>query len=303
MLLFGLSLILVGITSYRIAAVIDRHADQRFRSLLASLEILAAAAISNALVLGSFVRDRGVKKQRFRFGSVGGNSSMNASSGARKGIITARTWGSEADLVGDMGIRCNPELSVAETADGYRRAPLCIPTASHAKALTPNPANKDMMFRGRRSDETDDTDLREDIATDVGKAPNPADVVTPRKMSFFDVGGLLDARGETPSPRRPVPTYQSHGSNESVLPPHSDEIGDELAIHHTRQGPNAELLDVGNLLATEPRAPEITPAPRMRSFSRSSPSGARAQEKKPAKVSLRKEQSGNQLQDVGGLLS
>ncbi|RAL66975.1 hypothetical protein DID88_007755 [Monilinia fructigena] len=53
-----------------IPQIIDRHGIQQYRSLLASVEILFATAVANALILGSFVRDRGVKKQKWKFGSL-----------------------------------------------------------------------------------------------------------------------------------------------------------------------------------------------------------------------------------------
>ena len=81
--LFGLSLLLVAITIYRIYAVVMSHANQQIRSLIASLEILAATAVSNALVLGSFVRDKGTKKNKFKFGSVGGESNLDRPATAR----------------------------------------------------------------------------------------------------------------------------------------------------------------------------------------------------------------------------
>ena len=64
--LFALSLILVGITCYRVPSVIQHNGSQQYRTLLASLEILAATAVSNAVVIGSFVRDKGVKKAKYK---------------------------------------------------------------------------------------------------------------------------------------------------------------------------------------------------------------------------------------------
>ncbi|KIH94765.1 pth11-like integral membrane protein [Sporothrix brasiliensis 5110] len=108
-LLFSLSLGVVGITIYRATRVIQEHGNQQLRSLLASVELLFATAAANSLVLGSFVRDRGVKKNKFRAGSV--VDSMERSSVVRSRRPTAnRHWGSDEDLVRDLGLGVQPEL-------------------------------------------------------------------------------------------------------------------------------------------------------------------------------------------------
>ncbi|CAK7218367.1 hypothetical protein SEUCBS140593_003523 [Sporothrix eucalyptigena] len=108
-LLFSLSFGVVGITLYRVTRVIQEHGNQQLRSLLASVELLFATAAANSLVLGSFVRDRGVKKNKFRAGSV--VDSMERSSVIRSRRPTAnRHWGSDEDLVRGLGLGVQPEL-------------------------------------------------------------------------------------------------------------------------------------------------------------------------------------------------
>ncbi|KMU82639.1 hypothetical protein CIHG_00420 [Coccidioides immitis H538.4] len=135
-LLFGLSSVLIAITCYRVPSVISRQGSQQYRSLLASLEILAAAAVSNAIVIGSFVRDRGLKKHKFKAGSLS-ESVEQASS--RRATITHHHWGSDADLVGDLGIRLDPELR-SPSYQKIRPAPVAIPSACLAKrgSIDPN---------------------------------------------------------------------------------------------------------------------------------------------------------------------
>lgn len=297
-LLFALSLILVGITIYRVIGVIDRHSTQQFRSLLASLEILAAAAVSNALVLGSFVRDRGAKKQRFRFGSVGGNSSLDRSSGQRRGTITARNWGSDADLVGDLGMRLEPELSAVE-ASGPRPAPIALPLASQAKNVTPNVMNRDWTFQSRKSGETDETDIKGCIQ-EVQKGPNSSDssVITPRRMSFFDVGGLLENDRTSPLPRYPIPAPISRTSS-SKLASHSET--EEFTVHRNLQGRNALLQDIGGLLASGPPN-MVEPITTMRNFSRPCPSPSLKRETGFSPPVSSQQDSSPSLRDVGGLL-
>ncbi|KAL8926395.1 MAG: hypothetical protein Q9208_002938 [Pyrenodesmia sp. 3 TL-2023] len=204
-LLFSLSLILIAITVYRVVEVINRHSDQQFRTLVASLEILAAAAVSNALVLGSFVRDRGVKKQRYRFNSVGGNSSLDrAGTGIRPRVLTAQVWGSDADLAGELGIRITPDLGEEQASSVKPRpAPLALPPASHAKNLTPHVGQSNWNFPTPRDNTI--TSKASSLNGNTEKpvpSPGEAGVITPRRTSFFDVGGLLEDNEVSPRKRR-----------------------------------------------------------------------------------------------------
>jgi hypothetical protein len=63
--LFSINAILVAITSIRVYSVVRHAGAQQRRTVYASGEILAAAAVSNAVILGSFLRDRGVKRERW----------------------------------------------------------------------------------------------------------------------------------------------------------------------------------------------------------------------------------------------
>ncbi|POS86521.1 hypothetical protein EPUL_003967 [Erysiphe pulchra] len=103
-LLFSLSILPGGVTFFRIPRTIDRHGSQHYRSLLASVEILIATICANALVLGSFVRDRGVKKQKFKITSTAASVEPVES---LKGKFV-RVWGSDEDLVRDLGLGVNP---------------------------------------------------------------------------------------------------------------------------------------------------------------------------------------------------
>lgn len=275
-LLFSLSFILVGITIYRVIGVIDRHSDQQFRSLLASLEILAAAAVSNAVVLGSFIRDRGEKKKRFKFGSIGGTSSLETASQHRARTITQRHWGSDADLVGDLGMRLAPDLE--ERRDSVPRpAPIALPLASQAH-ITPKIMlnNSNWNFPSRPSAETDQTDSKA-AGRDLEKPPSPTEVPmpTPRRMSFFDVGGLLDDSHS--------PAYPHHPPTEVVSPiqiPHmTHEAPSPTPQQQRRRGSHALLQDIGGLLSAQaPTNPTLEPqqlpgmmlrpAPNTRNFSR-----------------------------------
>ena len=147
-LLFSLSLGVVGVTLYRVTRVIQEHGDQQLRSLLASVELLFATAAANSLVLGSFVRDRGVKKKKFRAGSV--VDSMERSSVIRSRRPTAnRHWGSDEDLVRGLGLGVQPALRSAPE-EGISGAP---PRA----AVRPAPIAKTETTAAAGSPNSDDT--------------------------------------------------------------------------------------------------------------------------------------------------
>ncbi|KAL9001152.1 MAG: hypothetical protein Q9169_000335 [Polycauliona sp. 2 TL-2023] len=190
-LLFSLSLLLIAITIYRVVEVMNRHSDQQFRSLLASLEILAAAAVSNALALGSFVRDRGVKKQRYRYGSAEGHRSLDqAVADVRPRALTAHTWGSEADLAGELGMRMAPELEQQQILP--RPAPLALPPAPHRYETSPSLVQPGYEVIGsKKRDITHDPTSRREVEKPPLTPPEIKNV-TSRRTSFFDVGGLLD---------------------------------------------------------------------------------------------------------------
>lgn len=87
-LLFFFGFVTVGITVYRIPNIIQSHGDQVYRSMWASIELFAATIVANLVALGSFLRDSGAKKQKFRhdYGSSGNTSSH------RQGPILTGEW-------------------------------------------------------------------------------------------------------------------------------------------------------------------------------------------------------------------
>ena len=297
--LFGLSLVLVGITLYRVVAVIDRHSEQQFRSLLASLEILAAATVSNALVLGSFLRDRGAKKPRFRIGSVAGNSSLDRAAGNRRETITVRHWGSDADLVGDVGMRLQEGLSADERSHP-RPAPMAIPLASQALNLTPSVGNRDWASQEQSSVDTDEIEtisghkgVEKASSTTKKKAPS-------RHRSFFDVGGLLDDTDTISPPLYPTSTRQSHASSANFLQRTETE---EFTLHRNRQGKHALLQDIGGLLTSEPAATPDRQQPEHSATGPSRSSASARHEKTVLGPKDGEEEKPPSLQDAGGLLT
>lgn len=92
---FGLSVFCIAFAGYRVPAVIKDHGSQQYRSLLASFEILTATVVSNAIVINSFARGKGAKRRKF--------SGETGLEGGEGGMVRMSYWGSDDDLVRDVG--------------------------------------------------------------------------------------------------------------------------------------------------------------------------------------------------------
>jgi hypothetical protein len=287
-LLFAGSLLPAGTTLFRIPNIIDKDGRQQYRSLMASVEVLFATAVANALVLGSFVRDRGVKKQRWKFGSVAGDSIERTTS--RRGTAVTH-WGSDEDLVRDLGLGVDPSLRETPKSNP-RPAPMAvagnIPVKVNRMGMTDS-----WQFPGERSDTSDEIDLM--------KIPEegPHDILTPRRVSFFDVGGLL----EEDRPRRISSTRTTDTDGESSMQgaqsnwSQSQEHG--LSPAPPRRGSSALLQDIGGLLG--PSRPQRNRPDRgyeLQTILQERPS----HETSPPSH-LSRQQTTHSLQDVGGLLT
>lgn len=290
-ILFALSLILVGITSYRVPSVIHHNGSQQYRTLLASLEILAATAVSNAVVIGSFVRDKGVKKAKYKKaqGSASVSESLDHTT-VRRATITHHQWGSDSDLAGDLGIRLDSDLCSSEN-QGPRPAPVAGPYQPYATA--PPGLNPDWTFNhpsavtdDDRTSTTGSLDIKvsphEYIETNKSRrgpapAPDPPPPhSSPGKVSFFDVGGLLDPFPPTSTLHIPDTSQsQTHPPavprNISPSPPPRHRSSTRTRIIHP--GSRAFLQDVGGLLSAPPilANPRPSLSPNGSSTSTSSP--------------------------------
>ncbi|KAL4806566.1 hypothetical protein BDV18DRAFT_159738 [Aspergillus unguis] len=307
--LFALSLILIGITSYRVPSVIQHKGSQQYRSLLASLEILAATAVSNAVVISSFVRDKGVKKVKYKntLAPASVNESIDRAS-TRRATITHHHWGSDSDLARDMGIRLDPDLISRDTIDP-RPAPIAT------GGLDPN------WSFSRQSTQFDDDESSTGNSLDIKVSPRDylrpyqtthgASDDLPDQVPIFDVGGLLT---------QPTPPATSHPNRTLSLAPTDS---------NTNVSSDLTLSDVGGLLSTPGDiSPLTTPIqhhlhsltpPRAGGLRRSSTQSRRRSsvhfsESPDSPVSSSQTQSAVsatifenadefELQDVGGLLS
>jgi hypothetical protein len=280
-LLFSTSLLPAGTTLYRIPTIIDRHSSQPYRSLVASVEILFATACANAIILGSFVRDRGVKKHRWKLGSQ--TDSMERTT-SRRGP-TVHNWGSDEDLVRDLGIGLDPQLRGVGVKIP-RPAPMAVAGNIPVKKGQP-----DWAFPPQRRDSDDDMDFldRPDIGGDIHAAP--------RKVSFFDVGGLLE---EDAPPRGSSARTETDGESSTqghLEPGWSHEDGLSPPPGPKRGGSSVLLQDLGGLLAPKPKTQQ--PPPRsyeLKTMVHAQPS----YDTMPHELARHK--TTNSLQDVGGLL-
>lgn len=236
-LLFSMSLLIVAVTLYRIPKVVDAQGSQRLRSLLASIELLVATGVANALVLGSFVRDRGVKKRRFKYGSVAGESVHATDSGnrSRRPTVAERAWGSDEDLVRDVGFGLHKHLRNGESDT---EATLQLPAGPVAPIKTFDMHN--WNFPERRSSRTGEGGP---IPDDVSNPPGSSG---PRRVAFFDVGGLLDDQNSaSPSTAR---RHSTISSREPLTPHGPPEPAIYASASGFRKGSQAILQDLGGLL-------------------------------------------------------
>lgn len=282
-ILFCLSAILIAITAYRIPTTIERRADQPYRSLLASLEILAATGVSNAVIIGSFIRDKGVKKAKFRAASLGdisftGSNNLQRVGTTRSAVVTMKHWGSDEDLVRDIGVALPTTLHHGSSAKA--RAPSAAPryepsedqhhhhqrnrSASqfepHWSFHSNHNQHQSSRSRSRRprrrssgsihSTSTTSTDIKlRDLQSSLDEPVSPgAHTDTEplsKQMSFFDVGGLVDAPKTQLHQNRQQqrPQLASNSSADSSPSP-----GPGSASQRGRTGSKAFLSDIGGLL-------------------------------------------------------
>ncbi len=295
-ILFAGSLLPAGTTLYRIPNIIDRHGSQQYRSLLASVEILFATAVANALVLGSFVRDKGVKKQRWKLGSMTDSIGRSVS---RRGTAM-RHWGSDEDLVRELGLGVDPELQDSSIGAAPRRAPMAVAGNIPVKAQETGMMEQDWQFPEERSSTSEDVDLvkiRE-------KNPSPVDgsVNTPRKVSFFDVGGLLEEdqhRRRISSTRTTEDTDGESSSHATLQMAPSHDQG--LSPAPPRRGSATFLQDIGGLLGPRRLRNQPSRGQELQTIQQEQPSRNPSHDGS-LNPTLSRQQTTLSLQDVGGLL-
>jgi hypothetical protein len=238
-LLFASSLILVAITGYRVPSVINRNGLQNFRSLLASFEILAATSVSNFVVIGSFLRDRGLKKAKYKRaeGSLSAIDSVDTTS-VRRTTVTKHHWGSDADLANGLGIRLNPEL-YATQSNIVRPAPVVRGAKQPDRKFESDLRSMENYTMTSGTLDATMTTAPPPQFVDINKPVRPK--VSPRSVSFYDVGGLLSE--STLLPHRSmdninISPLETEASDYLQVPPvyttplENDEVGGLITPQH-----------------------------------------------------------------------
>ncbi|KAI0392047.1 hypothetical protein F5Y17DRAFT_381497 [Xylariaceae sp. FL0594] len=235
--LFALSLAPVATTIYRVIYVLDTHGNQQTRSLLASVELLFATTAANALVLGSFVRDRGTKKSKYRMDSIAVDSMDRRSS--RRPTVQAH-WGSDEDLVRDLGLGVAREHRNNDEED---RAPRLVLGPVPAPAIDPDWHFGQQPVAGVPSRQN--SLLRPDQQASSSSQSNST--VTPRRVSFLDAGGLLDVETSDATLRS---VRDSVNSSQDPLSPYRGTPSPTLNASGTglRRGSKTLLQDLTGLL-------------------------------------------------------
>lgn len=237
--LFSLSIILIGVTATRVPKVVEYRGRQQYRTVWASSEILASAAVSNAVILGSFLRDKGTKRNKYRSSSM--TDSIDRASVRRPTVTALQDTGSEEDLFRFLGIRVPTHLR-DETRIAPRPAP-AAPPASTSRAV----GTRTSEHQGIKTTHPDASDGSSDSDISLHKqhaperrAPSPVPSSN-QTVSFFDVGGLLED-GSPDTRSRATTLAESR---------YSGTLAQDFA-HPTptqsRRGSRTFLQDVGGLL-------------------------------------------------------
>lgn len=306
--LFSMSIILIIVTAARMPMVIDRRGIQQFRTVFASSEILAAAIVANAIILGSFLRDRGVKKAKFKAGST--TDSMERRGSARR--YTNQPCSSDEDLARSLGYRTKPELT--ETPSTLPRpAPVANLDLLSTKRQDGPFINNNWQFPQQElgifhsnSDKLSAADIRDPM-------PSPR---AGRRVSWVDAGGLLDNAAVAPSPTdsvithdfAPQPRRNSRASNSRALPPparRSSRLSQQSEDYEMSVRPSHQLQDLGGLLSEDREKEEEEHSPTSPP-SRPSTAVTRHQRRQSAsthRISPQDSREVPSLQDPGGLLA
>lgn len=268
--LFSMSIILIIVTSARMPLVIERRGLQQFRTVFASSEILAAAIVSNAIILGSFLRDRGIKKPKFKAPST--TDSMERRGSARR--YTNQYCSSDEDLARSLGYRTKPELT-EQTSNIPRPAPVAdLDLLSSNRQPGPFVSNNWNFPSQELSilQISGDTNLKEEDVRDPVPSPRGG-----RRVSWFDVGGLLENSIAVPSPTDSVITHDfatqprrgSRASNSMIPagrshpPParRSSRLSQQSEDHEMTVRPSHQLQDPGGLLSEDREQEEAQALP------------------------------------------
>jgi hypothetical protein len=217
---------------------------------------------------------------------------------SRRGTIATRQWGSDEDLVRDIGLGVDPELRGA-VSHTPRPAPMAI--AGNPSIKPQNTGVEDWAFPDRHSSTSDDLDMMK--MSEGNHSPGASSTMTPRKVSFFDVGGLLeeDTQARRVSSSRTTDTDGESSNHAPLQWTPSYERG--LSPAPPRKGSSALLQDIGGLLGPRTRRNSNKfSGYELQTILQEHPSPGSSDAPSP-QPNLSRQQTTLSLQDVGGLLN
>lgn len=287
--LFSLSAIMIAVTATRMPQVIMRHGRQQYRTVWASCEILASAAVSSSVILGSFLRDKGTKKNKFRSYSV--SDSIERPSTRRPTMATIATTESDEDLFRSVGLRI-PDHLQDHTMASPRPAPPALPAAPSHRSDDGHPTLPPFQTKaGDRPSDSSEDSMKQPGLHQALPSPAPS---TARSLSFFDVGNLLDEESRVGSSR----SYHYVDSGN----PYTEAQDFATAPGHFSQGSRQFLRDVGGILSDVKPPHFHRREGRDRESTRRSGDGRRTAPIGVLGPMLERHETQLSLQDAGGLL-
>ncbi|KAK4150245.1 general amino-acid permease [Chaetomidium leptoderma] len=156
-MLFCLHLFTVLVALYRVPGILREGGYQATRTMWASAEILMATFAANALTLGSFVRDTGAKKKKFRYQP----SESELRSGRRDSRVVKKVSWNDPDSEGEgkPAGRGTPKTHGAGDSQGSADiSESKAPTAEHREGDLPRTESLDSLIpRSRFNTSTPDS--------------------------------------------------------------------------------------------------------------------------------------------------
>ncbi|KAI7534426.1 hypothetical protein KC331_g12571 [Hortaea werneckii] len=247
--LFSLSVIMIALTVTRMKEVIEHRGRQQYRTVWASCEILASTVVSNAVILGSFLRDKGTKRNKWKSPSV--SDSIDRASVRRPTVTALQEMGSDEDLFRFLGCRI-PEHLREQPETVPRPAPAALP-ASATEKRGGGAAHLRSSDEIRLSTQSSETHRRSRQLSPTGSqraVPSSPSPPRNRSMSFFDVGGLLEtaSSGSRPGTRSRETTFSESGCSGGTM---VQDFAPPRRLQSTTRGSQAFLADIGGILQAD----------------------------------------------------
>lgn len=277
--LFSMSAVMIAITATRMPMVIGHQGRQQYRTVWASCEILAAAAVSNAVILGSFLRDKGTKKRKYRTFSI--SDSIDRASVRRPTLPTLHDVDSDEDLFRSLGCRVPAHLQTIPAASP-RLAPPALPAPSPNELLM---TTANVQRTNRELDSDSDDSLVKPVP------PHALPVSTQnQELSFFDIGNLLEENERSIGSRSRSTIVDSGDSAVAA-----QDFATYSTPRSSRPGSRTFLHDVGGILSSRRGENHERGSSRHNGRTRTAPTGILG-------PMLERHETQVSLQDAGGLL-